>query len=389
MVEPIRVLTVLGTRPEAIKLFPLLQRLRSDGRFASRLCITGQHRDLVQPVLELAGLRPDHDLGVMTPEQGLDRLAAALLPAIGVILDAECPDWLVVQGDTITALSAALAAYHRRIPVAHVEAGLRSGNLHHPWPEEGNRRMIGSLAALHFAPTQAAAAALRAENVVASAIHVTGNTGIDALCWVKAELEQRPKLVSKVDAMLERYHGKRIICVTVHRRENRGGALHRIAAALAQIAARSDAAVILPLHPDPRIRDVLAEQLSGRPNVELTEPLDYPDFIRLLDRATLILTDSGGLQEEAPALGKPVLVLRETTERPEGIAAGTAMLVGTQTERIVAETVRLLDDEEAYCTMARAHNPYGDGRASERIAEALASRCNPGTSVRSSECPAR
>lgn len=368
-----KVLSVVGTRPEAIKLFPLIQALSADRRFVSRVCTSGQHGTLLKPVLDMAGVRPDHALPGHEAAQGLDALFSAVLDGVGRVLDAERPHWVVVQGDTTTAVAGALAAYHRRIPVLHVEAGLRSGDLNSPWPEEGNRRMIAGLAALHCAPTVTAAAALEQEGVSADQVHVTGNTGIDALHWVLGQAERQPDLASGLDALCDRLQGQRIVGVTTHRRENHGQRLHDIADALRQLAERGDVAIICPVHPNPQVRTTLFQRLSGQPNIVLTDPLTYPQFARLMGRACLMLTDSGGVQEEAPSLGKPVLVLRDTTERPEAVAAGTAKLVGTNPVRIVAETARLLDDADNYRAMARAHNPFGDGRASERIVDALAS----------------
>ena len=372
MSTPIKILSVFGTRPEAIKFFPLVHALNADSRFDSRVCVSGQHRGMLDQVLEIAGIAPDHDLDLMQPDQTLDSLTANLLTGIGHVLDQEKPDWVVVQGDTATAMAGALAAYYRKIPVAHVEAGLRSGNIHHPWPEEVNRKIVGSFAALHFAPTETAAAALKREAVDPATIHVTGNTVIDALHWITGEIEKKPELASGLADLEQRFAGKRIIGVTSHRRENFGGGMEAIADAVRRLAERGDVAMIFPVHLNPNVRKVMNAQLDGLGNVALIEPLDYPHFARLLDICTLMLTDSGGVQEEAPALGKPVLVMRETTERPEGVEAGTAQLVGTDADRIVAEAGRLLDDPEAYAAMSRAHNPFGDGRAVGRIVEALA-----------------
>lgn len=371
MSAPRKILTVFGTRPEAIKLFPLIHALEADSRFVSRVCVSGQHRGMLDQVLEISGVVPDHDLDLMRPDQTLDALTARLLTGIGQVLDAERPDVVVVQGDTATAMAGALAAYYRKIPVAHVEAGLRSGDIHHPWPEEVNRKVIGSFAALHFAPTETAAEALRRENVDPRRIHVTGNTVIDALHWITGKIAREPALAADLAPIERRFGGRTIIGVTSHRRENFGQGMEAIADAVTRLAARRDVAVIFPVHLNPNVRAVMNERLAGLDNVALIEPLDYPHFARLLDIAHLMLTDSGGVQEEAPALGKPVLVMRETTERPEGVAAGTAKLVGTDTDRIVAETERLLDDPAAYEAMARAHNPFGDGRASQRIVELL------------------
>ena len=372
MTAPRKILTVFGTRPEAIKLFPLVHALGTDPRFVSRVCVTGQHRGMLDQVLEIAGVVPDYDLDLMQPDQTLDGLTAALLTSIGRVIDTEQPDWVIVQGDTATAMAGALAAYYRKVPIAHVEAGLRSGNIHHPWPEEVNRKIVGAMAALHFAPTETAAVALRRENVSTDAIHVTGNTVIDALHWITARIDAQPELAHGLATLEARFAGKRIIGMTSHRRENFGDGMHAIANAVKRLAARPDVAVIFPVHLNPNVRAVMNAQLDGLDNVALIEPLDYPHFARLIAISDLMLTDSGGVQEEAPALGKPVLVMRETTERPEGVEAGTARLVGTDADRIVIETERLLDDREAYEAMARAHNPFGDGKATGRIVDLLA-----------------
>ena len=367
-----RVLTIFGTRPEAIKLFPLVHALEADDRFDSRVLVTGQHRAMLDQVLDIAGLTPDHDLAVMQPDQSLDALTARLLTGIGGVLDTEEPDWVVVQGDTATAMAGALAAYYRKIPVCHVEAGLRSGDIYHPFPEEVNRKVIGTVAALHCAPTPTARDALLAENVEAARVHVTGNTVIDALNWVVARIAAEPALASGLADVERRFAGKRIIGVTSHRRENFGGGMEAIADAIARLAAREDVGIVFPVHLNPNVRGLMHEKLGALDNVALLEPLDYPHFARLLDICDLMLTDSGGVQEEAPALGKPVLVMRETTERPEGVAAGTARLVGTDADAIVTEATRLLDDADAYAAMARAHNPFGDGRSAARIADLIA-----------------
>lgn len=372
MAAPRKILTVFGTRPEAIKLFPLVHRLARDDRFIGRVCISAQHREMLDQVLDIAGIVPDHDLDLMTPGQTLDALTARALVEIGKVLDLEQPDWVVVQGDTTTVMAGAIAAYYRKIPVCHVEAGLRSGDIHHPWPEEVNRRVVGSFAALHCAPTTTARDALLRENVDPATVHVTGNTVIDALQWVTARVDNRPALADGLRALEERFAGRRIIGVTSHRRENFGEGMQAIAKAVKSIASRQDVAVIFPVHLNPQVRAVMKTELAGLDNVALLEPLDYPQFARLLDISHLMLTDSGGVQEEAPALGKPVLVMRETTERPEGIAAGTAKLVGTDSDAIVREAARLLDDEAAYAAMARAHNPFGDGHSAARIADLLA-----------------
>jgi len=371
-VTPARILVIFGTRPEAIKLFPVVAALRADPRFEPVVCVSAQHREMLDQVLEIAGIVPDHDLDLMQPGQSLDGLTAALLTGLGRVMDEVRPDRVMVQGDTATAMSGALAAYYRKLPVDHVEAGLRSGNIHHPWPEEVNRKIIGTMASLHFAPTPTAAQALLAENVDGARVHVTGNTVIDALHWVTARIEAEPALAGGLAELERRFAGRRVIGVTTHRRENFGGGLEAIARAVRRIAARNDVALIFPVHPNPNVRVVMDAALGDLANVAMIAPLDYPHFARLLGLAELMLTDSGGVQEEAPALGKPVLVMRETTERPEGVAAGTARLVGTDEDSIVSEVFTLLDDKAAYEAMARAHNPFGDGRSAARIVELLA-----------------
>ena len=369
---PQKIAIVFGTRPEAIKLFPLIHLLRGDPRFEPVVIVTGQHRGMLDQVLDIAGVTPDHDLAVMQPGQTLDALTARLLTGIGEALDESKPDWVVVQGDTASAMCGALTAFYRKIPICHVEAGLRSGDIHHPWPEEVNRKVIGTMAALHCAPTQTSADALLRENVRDSDVHVTGNTVIDALHWVLGAIGEKPALAADLNAATARFAGKRIIGVTSHRRENFGDGMRAIAEAIRRIAAREDTAVIFPVHLNPNVRETMMAELAGLENVALLEPQDYPNFAALMQASTLMLTDSGGVQEEAPALGKPVLVMRETTERPEGVTAGTARLVGTDPETIVRETERLLDDEAAYSAMAQAHNPFGDGRSAQRIADLLA-----------------
>ncbi|MBP6378840.1 MAG: UDP-N-acetylglucosamine 2-epimerase (non-hydrolyzing) [Sphingorhabdus sp.] len=369
------VLVIFGTRPEAIKLFPVVHALHAREDVDVRVLVTGQHRQMLDQVLDIGEIAPDHDLNVMAPDQTLDSLTAKLLTGIGAIMDAEKPARVIVQGDTATAMVGALAAYYRKIPVSHVEAGLRSYNIYQPWPEEVNRKIIGTIADQHFAPTEVSAAALRAEAVPESGIYVTGNTVIDALYWVTAKIETHPELAAGLSEYETRFAGKHIIGVTTHRRENFGEGMENIAAALEQIAARDDVAVIFPVHLNPNVRKVMDARLGANSNIAMIEPLDYPHFARLLAVSHIMLTDSGGVQEEAPALGKPVLVMRDTTERPEGVTAGTAKLVGTNKDRIISEIFTLLDDEAAYSTMARAHNPFGDGKAAIRIAGLVADAC--------------
>lgn len=366
-----RILVVFGTRPEAIKLFPLIHALRAHPGFDTRVVVTAQHREMLDQVMEFAGITPDIDLNIMTAGQSLDGLTARLLDALGPVFDAEQPDRVIVQGDTATAMVAALAAYYRKVPVAHVEAGLRSHDIYHPWPEEVNRKIVGSIADLHFAPTQTAADALLAENVPAERVLVTGNTVIDALHMARTRLAAEPARTQALDELAEQFAGTRVVLVTTHRRENFGGGMENIARAIARIAAREDVGVIFPVHPNPQVRGPMDAILGDNPRVAMIAPQDYPHFVRLLDLCHLVLTDSGGVQEEAPGLGKPVLVMRETTERPEGVMAGTARLIGSDEDRIVAEVATLLDDPAAYAAMAKAHNPFGDGHASARIVETL------------------
>jgi UDP-N-acetylglucosamine 2-epimerase (non-hydrolysing) len=364
-----KVMIIFGTRPEAIKLFPVINALKAQGKTVCEVLVTAQHREMLDQVLSISGIVPDHDLNLMQPGQSLDSLTARLLEAIGGVLDRAKPDRVVVQGDTATAMVGALAAYYRKIPVSHVEAGLRSHNIYQPWPEEVNRKIVGTIADQHFAPTEVSAAALKAEAVSADSILVTGNTVIDALHWVTDRISHRPELASGLAEIEARFAGKKIIGVTTHRRENFGDGMENIASAIKAIAARDDVACIFPVHLNPNVRAVMDKTLGDLPNVAMIEPLDYLHFARLLSICHIMLTDSGGVQEEAPALGKPVLVMRDTTERPEGVTAGTARLIGTEKTRIISEIFTLLDDDAAYSSMARAHNPFGDGKASQRIAE--------------------
>lgn len=375
MAELPKILVIFGTRPEAIKLFPVIHKLQEHSDVQTRVLVTGQHRQMLDQVLDIGEIRPDHDLDVMAPNQTLDALTARLLTGIGAVLDIERPARVIVQGDTATAMVGALAAYYRQIPVSHVEAGLRSHNIYQPWPEEVNRKIIGTIADQHFAPTHVSADALRAEAVAPENIHITGNSVIDALHWVTDKIARQPDLACDLAEIEERFEGKRIIGVTTHRRENFGDGMEDIAAALLEIAARDDVAIIFPVHMNPNVRKVMDAKLGNHPRIAMIEPLDYPHFARLLSISHIMLSDSGGVQEEAPALGKPVLVMRETTERPEGVTAGTAKLVGTDKNRIISEIFTLLDDEAAYSNMARAHNPFGDGQAAHKIAGLVANAC--------------
>ncbi len=366
-----KVMVIFGTRPEAIKLFPVINALKAQAKIVCEVLVSAQHREMLDQVLSISGITPDHDLNIMQPGQSLDALTARLLEAIGGILDKAKPDRVVVQGDTATAMVGALAAYYRKIPVSHVEAGLRSYDIYQPWPEEVNRKIIGTIADQHFAPTDVSALALKAEAVPENRVFVTGNTVIDALHWVTDRISRLPELASGLSEIEIRFAGKKIIGITTHRRENFGDGMENIAAAIKAIAARDDVACIFPVHLNPNVRAVMNKELGDLPNVSMIEPLDYPHFARLLSISHIMLTDSGGVQEEAPALGKPVLVMRDTTERPEGVTAGTAKLIGTDKNRIISEIFTLLDDDAAYSAMARAHNPFGDGKASQRIAEII------------------
>ena len=366
-----KVVTIFGTRPEAIKLFPVIRALSKRGNLKSISCVTAQHREMLDQVLEIADIEPDYDLDLMRANQSLDELTGRLLTGIGHTLDEIKPQRVIVQGDTATAMCGALAAYYRKIPVSHVEAGLRSYNIYHPWPEEVNRKIIGTIADQHFAPTETSAAALRKENIPDEQISVTGNTVIDALLATREKNRDGHLINTELKTLFAKFTGKKIIGVTSHRRENFGDGLTNIASALREIARRDDVALIFPVHLNPNVRSIMNDALGVLDNVAMIAPLDYPNFVELIDRCTLMLSDSGGVQEEAPALGKPVLVMRDTTERPEGIEAGTAKLVGTDINLIVIETNRLLNDKNCYDMMAKAHNPFGDGHSSERIADII------------------
>jgi UDP-N-acetylglucosamine 2-epimerase (non-hydrolysing) len=365
----LKVLSVFGTRPEAIKMAPVVQELSRQAKLVeSRVCVTAQHRAMLDQVLEAFQILPDWDLDIMAADQALSEVAARVLSRLDAVLVAFRPDWVVVQGDTTTALAAALAAFHRGVRVAHVEAGLRSGDRRQPFPEEINRRLADILADLHFAPTRTARRHLLAEGLSEATIEVTGNTGIDALLSV-ARREDR---ATEASGPRSGAPGQQVVLVTAHRRESFGAPIRAICGAIRQLAtARKDLHFVYPVHPNPQVIGPVQELLVGLPNVTLTEPLAYVPFVRLMQRARLILTDSGGLQEEAPSLGKPVLVLREVTERPEAVEAGTVRLVGSDQGRICEWVTRLLDEPELYDQMARAVNPYGDGLARCRVVARL------------------
>jgi UDP-N-acetylglucosamine 2-epimerase (non-hydrolysing) len=367
----IRVLSVFGTRPEAIKMAPVVHRLRADpARFESVVCVSAQHRAMLDQVLEVFGIAADHDLDIMTPGQAPGDVVARVLQRLPALLREVRPDLLLVQGDTMTTFAAAFAAYLERIPTGHVEAGLRTGDRWQPFPEEMNRVLTTRIAALHFAPTREARDRLLAEGVPPADVHLTGNTVIDALLATR-----RPDYRFRTPALAALDPGARIVLVTTHRRESFGAPLRSTCAALRELVTRfPDIHVVLPVHPNPEVKGTVEALLCDLPRTSLIEPVDYVEFVHLMDRSYLILTDSGGVQEEAPSLGKPVLVLREVTERPEGVAAGTAVVVGTDRERIVETASTLLSSPEAYARMANAVNPYGDGHASERIVRAVAER---------------
>jgi UDP-N-acetylglucosamine 2-epimerase (non-hydrolysing) len=363
-----KILFIFGTRPEAIKLCPVLLNLRQGREFSVRVCVTAQHRAMLDQVLAAFAVTPDYDLDLMQPAQTLTALTARTLAGLEPVLEAEHPDMVLVQGDTTTTLAGALAAFYQRIPAGHVEAGLRTGDLAQPFPEEMNRVVTTRLAALHFAPTERAAANLRAEGVDGGRIAVTGNSGIDAVLYVRDALAAG-RLAGGEWPRLD--PAKKLMVVTAHRRESFGAGFEHICAALARLARRADVQIVYPVHRNPRVLEPVSRRLGGLANVWLLEPLDYVPFVDLMRRAYLLLTDSGGIQEEGPSLGKPILVMREKTERPEAVEAGTVKLVGTDEDRIVREAERLLDDAAEYGRMARIHNPYGDGQASDRIRQAI------------------
>jgi UDP-N-acetylglucosamine 2-epimerase (non-hydrolysing) len=361
------ILFIFGTRPEAIKLGPVIRHMQSTG-YDVRVCVTGQHRAMLDQVLECFGIRPDYDLDLMKPGHTLAQITARVLAALDPIFAAEPFALAVVQGDTTTTMSAALAAFYRRVPVAHVEAGLRTGDLSQPFPEELNRLLTSRLATLHFAPTEGARANLISEGTRPEQVFITGNPGIDAVLYVAGALGQGSLRAAEWPWLDET---KKCIVVTAHRRESFGEGMTQICRALVTLAQREDVQIVYPVHRNPNVLDPVTTQLAGNPNIILLEPLTYTAFVDLMRRAYLLLTDSGGIQEEAPSLGKPVLVMRNCTERPEAVAAGTVKLVGTDPGTIVAEAVRLLADPAEYQRMSRIHNPYGDGHASERIADGI------------------
>jgi UDP-N-acetylglucosamine 2-epimerase (non-hydrolysing) len=364
-----KVLLIFGTRPEAIKLCPVLLHLRArPSEFQVKCCVTAQHRQMLDQVLQVFGVVPDYDLNLMQPGQTLAQSSARILAALEGVLAAERPGIVLVQGDTTTTFCGALAAFYARIPVGHVEAGLRTGDMSQPFPEELNRVLTTRLTSLHFAPTEGAAENLRRDNVPPDRILVTGNTGIDAVLQVNEKLAKGELAGIDLPGLDP---SRRLLVVTAHRRENHGAPLEAVCEALVRLARRGDVQIVYPVHRNPQVAGPVERMLGGEPSILLCEPLDYVPFVDLMRRAYILITDSGGIQEEGPSLGKPVLVMREKTERPEAVEAGTVKLVGTNVERIVSEAEFLLDDHAEFERMSRAHNPYGDGHASQRIADAL------------------
>lgn len=369
-----KVMSIFGTRPEAIKMAPLVKALEAAEDIHSVVCITSQHREMLDQVLDLFEIAPDHDLNIMKPGQTLTEVTSRVLIALEPILQAEKPDLILVHGDTTTTLAASIAAFYQHIDVGHVEAGLRTGDLYAPWPEEANRKITDCITAMYFAPTSVSKANLLAENIADEKVSITGNTVIDALLSVRDKIKTGglandfDKTFSYLDST------KKLILVTGHRRENFGGGFESLCKALAAISERDDVEVLYPVHLNPNVQKPVNEILSDHPNVHLIEPQDYLHFVYLMDRAYFIISDSGGVQEEAPSLGKPVLVTRSVTERPEALDAGTIRLVGTDTDTIVTESTRLLDDKAHYQGMSEAKNPYGDGTASAQIVSEIQGR---------------
>lgn len=368
-----KILLIFGTRPEAIKMAPLVKAFEADSNnFLTSTCITAQHRQMLDPVLKLFHIQPDFDLDIMQPNQTLSDMTVAILLKLKMVLKQCKPDLVLVHGDTTTTFTASLAASYNRIPVGHVEAGLRTYNMSSPYPEEFNRQLTSKIANYHFAPTISSQQNLLQENIPAKQIVVTGNTVIDALQWVLARIKAEPQRRKQMANLLNINEKKRFILVTGHRRENFGNGFENICFALKQIAEQQpEVDIIYPMHFNPNVRTPVQHLLKGISNIHLIEPLDYEPFVYLMSRAYLVLTDSGGIQEEAPSLGKPVLLMRDTTERPEAVEAGTVKLVGTKCETIVTEVLDLLQQDKLYARMSKAHNPYGDGNACARIVNAL------------------
>lgn len=371
--EKKRVLTVFGTRPEAIKMAPLVHALANDERFDAKVCVTAQHREMLDQVLELFEITPDYDLNLMKAGQTLNDVTAGILLKLKPVLEEFKPDVVLVHGDTATTFAASLAAYYEQIAVGHVEAGLRTGNIYSPWPEEANRRLTGTLSNYHFAPTETSKDNLLKENFSADDIYVTGNTVIDALLMIKDKIENDADLNATLASLFPFIdENKKLILVTGHRRESFGGGFERICEALVITAKKHpETQIIYPMHLNPNVREPVNRILAGIDNIFLIEPQQYLPFIYLMSRSHIILTDSGGIQEEAPSLGKPVLVMRDTTERPEAVAAGTVKLVGTNIDVITSSLDELLTNDDIYHAMSKAHNPYGDGQACSYIVKVL------------------
>ncbi len=370
--NPYKILTVFGTRPEAIKMAPLVNKLSTISNIESRLCVTAQHREMLDQVLELFSIKPDYDLNIMKSGQGLSHITSEVLLRLEPVLKEYQPNRILVHGDTTTTLAASQAAFYQQIPVAHVEAGLRTGNVYAPWPEEMNRKITTAITDMHFAPTESAKQNLLNEGVNENDITVTGNTVIDALLEVVQTIHRDSKLRKTLhDQFPFLNRSKKLLLITGHRRENFGVRFEDICHALAKLAARDDVQIVYPVHLNPNVQEPVNRILGNNDNVILIDPLDYLPFVYLMNQAYIIITDSGGVQEEAPSLGKPVLVMRDTTERPEAVKAGTVKLVGANAERIYQETMLLLTDHKTYKKMAKAHNPYGDGQATNRIIQEL------------------
>lgn len=367
-----KILFVFGTRPEAIKMAPLVKQLQSDRNFYVKVCVTGQHRQMLDQVLELFGITPDYDLNVMRPNQNLITVTANILSGLGAVLEEFSPSLVLVHGDTSTTMTASLAAFYHQIDVGHVEAGLRTNNLLSPWPEEGNRQIVGRLARYHFVPTEVSRQNLLNEGVADEKIFVTGNTVIDALLTVLRQLDENLSVRKKLEQQFEFLNkDRKLVLVTGHRRENFGKGFSDICCAIRKISEFCDVDIVYPVHLNPNVQEPVNKLLFGLENVHLIAPLDYLPFVYLMSRATIILTDSGGVQEEAPSLGKPVLVMRDTTERPEAVDAGTVVLVGTDSSVISAEAIKLLEHDVEYMKIAKASNPYGNGNSSKIIHDIL------------------
>jgi UDP-N-acetylglucosamine 2-epimerase (non-hydrolysing) len=370
--SPMKVLTVFGTRPEAIKMAPLVLALQNEPAIESKVCVTAQHREMLDQVLELFKINPEYDLNIMQPGQDLYDITSKILLGLRDILDEFKPDWVLVHGDTATTFASSMAAFYKQIKIGHVEAGLRTGDLYSPWPEEANRTLTGVLTTKHFAPTQASADNLLREHVANSAITITGNTVIDALLKVKYDVLPQADVQQQMNAQFSEVINKPYVLITGHRRESFGGGFERICESISQLATKyPDHNFVYPVHLNPHVQEPVNRLLANKSNVKLIEPQDYLPFVFLMDRSYLILTDSGGIQEEAPSLGKPVLVMRDTTERPEAVSAGTVKLVGTNVEKIVSTVSELIETPELYKQMSVAHNPYGDGQACQRIINSL------------------